>query len=191
MQWKELKARLLEAGSARLTVKPADRFIAMSAAGPGAGGKGAIFFATKQLTGSSCHSTLRGLSRLHTVETALPSSILMASASWVILEPGIHCPDQAFITVTGSCIFRCRYCTVPKLGGRRKSIEEIVEMVESVRDRIHAISITSGVLATIEEEEAYVLAVVKRLTSFDLPIGVSIHPMENTLIASGNSALWK
>ena len=45
MQWKELKARLLEAGSARLTGEPADRFIAKSAAGPGAGGKGAIFFA--------------------------------------------------------------------------------------------------------------------------------------------------
>ena len=108
-----------------------------------------------------------------------------------LLEPGFHCPDQAFITVTGSCIFRYRYCTVPKLGGRRKSIEEIVGMVESVRDRVHAISITSGVLTSIEEEEAYVLAVVKRLTSFDLPIGVSIYPTENTLIVSGNSASWK
>ena len=34
MQWKELKARLLAAGSAKLTGEPADRFIARSAAGP-------------------------------------------------------------------------------------------------------------------------------------------------------------
>ncbi len=45
MQWEELKARLLEAGSARLSGEPADDFIAKSTAGPGAGGKGAVFFA--------------------------------------------------------------------------------------------------------------------------------------------------
>ncbi len=45
MQWKELKARLLEAGSVRLTGEPAEQFIARSAAGPGAGGSGAVFFA--------------------------------------------------------------------------------------------------------------------------------------------------
>ncbi len=53
-------------------------------------------------------------------------------------------------------------------------------MVESVRHRIHAISITSGVLDSIEEEEAYVLEVVKHLAFFDLPIGVSIYPTEKT-----------
>ena len=45
MQWKELKAGLLETGSAKLTGEPADRYIAKSAAGPGAGGRGAVFFA--------------------------------------------------------------------------------------------------------------------------------------------------
>ena len=45
MQWEELKARLLEAGSARLSGEPAEDYIAKSTAGPGAGGKGAIFFA--------------------------------------------------------------------------------------------------------------------------------------------------
>jgi biotin synthase-related radical SAM superfamily protein len=180
MQWKELKARLLEAGSARLTGEPADRFIAKSAAGPGAGGRGSIFFAM------GSHRVKLALNPTSTIEIAhrgngtaqlyFDGHLIMGR----LLEPGFHCPDQAFITVTGSCIFRCRYCTVPKLGGRRKSIEEIVGMVDSVRDRIHAISITSGVLSTIEDEEAYVLAVVKRLTSFDLPIGVSIYPTETT-----------
>ena len=97
-----------------------------------------------------------------------------------LLEPGCHCPDQAFITVTGSCIFHCRYCPVPTLGGKRKTIEEIMGMVESVRHRITAISITSGVLETIEEEESYVLEVVKHLRVYDLPIGVSIYPTDQT-----------
>ena len=44
MQWKELKARLLEPGGPAYR-RTGDRFIAKSAAGPGAGGKGAIFFA--------------------------------------------------------------------------------------------------------------------------------------------------
>jgi biotin synthase-related radical SAM superfamily protein len=93
-------------------------------------------------------------------------------------QPGLHCPKQAYITVTGSCAFRCRYCPVPSLKGGRKSIPEIMRMVESVRDRISAISLTSGVQETIEEEEAYVLDVVKALRRFDLPIGVSIYPTE-------------
>ena len=45
MQWEELKARLLEAGSARLSGEPAEDYLAKSTAGPGAGGKGSVFFA--------------------------------------------------------------------------------------------------------------------------------------------------
>ena len=180
MQWKELKARLLEAGSARLTGEPAERYIAKSAAGPGAGGKGSIFFAM------GTHRVKLSLNPLSSIEIAHRgngTAQLYFEGQLIqgrLLEPGFHCPDQAFITVTGSCIFHCQYCTVPKLGGKRKSIDEIVQMVESVRPRIQAISITSGVLSSIEEEEAYVLSVVKRLASFDLPIGVSIYPTDHT-----------
>jgi biotin synthase-related radical SAM superfamily protein len=97
-----------------------------------------------------------------------------------ILEPGLHCPDQAFITVTESCIFTCRYCPVPKLAGPRKSIDEIMRLTESVQHRISAISLTSGVQSSIEEEETYVLDVVNHLKFFNLPIGVSIYPTEKT-----------
>jgi biotin synthase-related radical SAM superfamily protein len=69
---------------------------------------------------------------------------------------------------------------VPRLQGQRKTVPEIVRMVESVQDRITAISLTSGVLGTIEEEEAYVLEVVHALKRFNLPIGVSIYPGEQT-----------
>lgn len=180
MQWKELKSRLLEAGSARLTGEPADRFIAKSSAGPGAGGRGSIFFAMGGHRVKLSLNPTSGIEIAHrgngTAQLYFDGQLIMGR----LLEPGLHCPDQAFITVTGSCIFTCHYCTVPSIGGRRKSIEEIVGMVESVRNRIHAISITSGVLTTIEEEETYVLEVIKHLTAFDLPMGVSIYPAENT-----------
>ena len=180
MHWKDLKARLLAIGTAQMAGEPADRYIARSAAGPGAGGSGAVFFATGS---HRVKLTLDPESSLQVVHHGSGTADLFFEGerlSGHLLEPGFHCPDQAYITVTGTCIFSCRYCSVPRIGGRRKTIEEIRRMVESVRDRIHAISITSGVLNSIEEEEAYVLEVVKNLTSYNLPIGVSIYPTAGT-----------
>jgi len=180
MQWIELKSRLLAAGSVQLTGEPAEQFIARSAAGPGAGGRGAIFFA---MGSHRVKLALDALSTIEIVHRGNGTADLYFDGNLIsgkLLEPGFHCPDQAFITVTGSCIFRCRYCSVPRISGRRKSIEEIMGMVESVRHRIHAISITSGVQGSIEEEEAYVLEVVKHLAFFNLPIGMSIYPTEKT-----------
>ena len=180
MQWKELKSRLLEAGSVNLVGEPADRFIARSAAGPGAGGSGAVFFA---MGSHRVKLTLDPLSQIEIAHRGNGTADLYYDGKLItgrLLEPGFHCPDQAFITVTGSCIFRCRYCSVPHIGGRRKSIEEIMQMVESVSHRIQAISITSGVLESIKEEESYVLEVVRRLAFYNLPIGVSIYPTDQT-----------
>jgi biotin synthase-related radical SAM superfamily protein len=180
MQWKELKARLLSAGSVSMSGEPAEQYIARSAAGPGAGSEGAVFFAM------GTHRVRLALDPLSAIEIAHRgngAADLYFEGNLIagrLLEPGFHCPDQAFITVTGSCIFNCRYCTVPKIRGRRKSVSEVIRMVESVRHRIHAISITSGILESIEEEEACVLEVVKHLTSFSLPIGVSIYPTAGT-----------
>lgn len=180
MQWTDLKARLLSAGSVSLSGEHADQFIARSSAGPGAGGSGAVFFS---MGSHRVKLALDPLSRIEIVHRGNGVADLCFEGILTrgrLLEPGFHCPDQAFITVTGSCIFSCRYCTVPRLGSRRKTIEEIMGMVESVRHRIGAISITSGVLESIEEEESYVLEVVKHLRVYDLPIGVSIYPTDQT-----------
>jgi biotin synthase-related radical SAM superfamily protein len=180
MQWTDLKARLLSAGSASLSGEPADQFIARSSAGPGAGGSGAVFFA---MGSHRVKLGLDPLSRIEIVHRGSGVADLCFEGTLTrgrLLEPGFHCPDQAFINVTGSCIFSCRYCTVPRLGARRKTIEEIMGMVESVRHRVGAISITSGVLESIEEEESYVIEVVKHLRVYDLPIGVSIYPTDQT-----------
>ena len=180
MRWTDLKAHLLAAGSARLTGEPADRYIARSTAGPGAGGSGAIFFA------SGSHRVKFTLNPAGTIEITHKGNGVAdlnyesTIVSGRLLEPGLHCPEQAFITVTESCIFRCRYCSVPRLSGRRKTIEEIMAMVESALPRIKSIAITSGVSGSIEEEEAYVLDVVQHLAVFGLPIGVSIYPTDQT-----------
>jgi biotin synthase-related radical SAM superfamily protein len=180
MQWTDLKARLLAVGQVQLTGEPAERYIARSAAGPGAGGSGAVFFAMGSHRVKLAVSPVSSVEIAHRGDGTADLFFEGERLSGHLLEPGFHCPDQAFITVTGSCIFSCRYCSVPRIGGKRKTIGEILGMVESVRDHIHAISITSGVLTTIEEEETYVLEVVKNLSSFNLPVGVSIYPTPET-----------
>ena len=64
MQWKDLKARLLAVGQAQLTGEPADQYIARSAAGPGAGGSGAVFFAM------GSHRVKLALNSLSSIEIA-------------------------------------------------------------------------------------------------------------------------
>jgi len=180
MQWEELKAQLLEAGSARLSGEPAEDYIAQSTAGPGAGGKGAVFFtmgshrvkfAINPTSPIEIVHRGNGVADLYFGERQIPGNLL---------RPGLHCPDQAFITVTEGCIFSCRYCSVPQMPARRKTVEEIMGLVESVRHRISAISLTSGVMGSIEEEEAYVCEVIDHLRFFNLPIGVSVYPTDQT-----------
>ncbi|MGA2162252.1 MAG: radical SAM protein [Methanoregula sp.] len=180
MQWRDLKARLLEAGSARISGEPADDFIAKSTAGPGAGGLGSVFFsmgshrvklAVNPASAIEIAHRGGGVAELYFEDQQIPGRLI---------RPGLHCPDQAFITVTESCIFSCRYCSVPRLHGKRKTVGEIMDLVESVRHRVSAISLTSGVAGSIENEEAYVCEVIRHLLFFDLPIGVSIYPAEKT-----------
>lgn len=181
MEWKRLKARVLEAGSVRLAGGPADEYVSRSAAGPSAGSpSGSLFFSvgTRRV-----RAGIDGKSPIEVVHRGGGAADLIVDGETVVgrLEPAaLHCPRQAYVTVSGTCIFRCRYCPVPDLPGRRKGVDEIVRMVESVADRVDGISITSGVASSIEEEEAYVLEVVSALRSFGLPIGVSIYPGPET-----------
>jgi len=180
MRWKDIKAQVLGTATTRLSGEPADRYIATSAAGPGAGGEGSVFFS---MGSHRVRLALDPMSETEIVHRGGGVADLFISAAQVsgrLEEPGYHCPNQAYITITGSCIFKCTYCPVPHVEGGRKSIEEILGMVRSVLPRIRAISLTSGVLSSVEEEEAYVLEVVQRLLPFGLPIGVSIYPTELT-----------
>ena len=95
------------------------------------------------------------------------------------IEPALlHCPFQAYITMSESCVFDCTFCPVPKLAGRTKSVEEVVRMVDdaSRTGNLRAISITSGIKRSPEEEVTRAVEVVKSLTKYDIPIGVSVYP---------------
>lgn len=181
MEWNRLKARLLEAGSVRLSGEPADPYVSRSAAGPSAGTSGSLFFSPGG--GRRVRAGIDEAASIEIVHRGGGNADLYIDGDVIHgrLEPAaLHCPRQAYITVSGSCIFHCRYCLVPELPGRRKEVAEIVEMVGSVADRIDAVAITSGVASSIEEEEAYVLDVVAALLPLGLPIGVSIYPGPET-----------
>ncbi|KUG19461.1 biotin synthase-related [hydrocarbon metagenome] len=180
MDWKRLKARLLAEGGVRLAGEPADRYIVHSAAGPSAGEAGSLFFAAGNRRVRLGIDPESEIELRHEGGGKATLSLLGERVAGRLESAALHCPRQAYITVTGQCIFSCRYCPVPFLQGRRKSIDEIVRLVEGVRDRIDAIAITSGVAESIEEEEEYVLDVIKELRRFGLPIGVSIYPTPET-----------
>jgi biotin synthase-related radical SAM superfamily protein len=180
MDWLHLKALLLASGSTRVTGVDASPFISTSTAGPGAGGKGAVFFSTGK---GRVRLSLDPGSPVEIVHLGGGKAVLILQGMEIegCLQPvALHCPRQAYITVSSRCVYRCRYCEVDAVIGGRKTPAQIESMVESVADRIDAISITSGVLHDIIEEERTTLEVVQRLSRFGLPIGVSIFPGEHT-----------
>ena len=100
------------------------------------------------------------------------------------LEPALsHCPDQAYLTISGRCIYDCKFCPVPKLNGDVKVPDEILSLVEEAKrtGRLRAISLTSGVEKSPEEEVRKAVSIVLALRArYDLPIGVSVYPTDTS-----------
>jgi biotin synthase-related radical SAM superfamily protein len=177
--WKSLKAQLLEVGAAQLTGTDTFEYQSKSTAGPGAGGRGSIFFSYE---GHRVRLAITDDSPI-TIRHIGGGTVMLTYGHIEILgkleRPGSHCPGQAYITISGSCIYHCKYCPVPKNATPTKSVDEIVSLVRNAGD-IDAISLTSGIVGNIGEEETRTIAVVKALKEFDLPIGVSIYPTIGT-----------
>ena len=100
------------------------------------------------------------------------------------LEPALsHCPDQAYLTISGRCIYDCKFCPVPKLNGDVKVPDEILDLVEEAKrtGRLRAISLTSGVEKSPEDEVRKAVSIVLALRArYDLPIGVSVYPTDTS-----------
>jgi biotin synthase-related radical SAM superfamily protein len=100
------------------------------------------------------------------------------------LEPALsHCPEQAYLTISGRCIYDCKFCPVPKLNGEVKVPDEILRHVEEAKrtGQLKAISLTSGVERSPEDEVRKTVAIVKALRArYDLPIGVSVYPTDTS-----------
>ena len=180
MRWHELKAELLSSGSCRLTGVDSTSFIEQSAAGPGAGGPGSVFFSSGGRRVRLSVSSDSPIEILHEGDGHAILRFGSVMQKGILEETALHCPRQAYITVTGRCIFSCRYCPVPFIQGRSKSPDEIAGMIESVTDLIDAISLTSGVPDSVEDEERRVIEVLRRIGGQKVPIGVSIYPGSDT-----------
>lgn len=100
------------------------------------------------------------------------------------LEPALsHCPEQAYLTISGRCIYDCKFCPVPKLRGEVKVLDEILRLVEEAKrtGQLKAISLTSGVERSPEDEVRKAVSIVKALRArYDLPIGVSVYPTDTS-----------
>ncbi len=96
-------------------------------------------------------------------------------------EPFSHCPHQAYITITESCIMDCKFCPVPKLMGKRKSLDDITAIIENglKSKNLSAIALTSGIAHSKEDEVDVACHIVRELIKrYRVPIGVSVYPIE-------------
>ncbi|MEN6341787.1 MAG: radical SAM protein [Methanospirillum sp.] len=180
MGWTELKAAVLAGGGCRIDGALPHGAVARSTAGPGAGGAGAVFFSSG---GRQVRIPIGGDGPAVMAVREDGSATLCCGGETIegrIEQVGLHCPRQAFVTVSESCVYECTYCPVPHCQGPRKTVEEIVDLVGEVADSVDAIALTSGIAVSIEEEEEYVCRVVEAVRRFGLPIGVSIFPTPTT-----------
>ena len=172
MDWKRLKAELLAANTVRLEGEPCSEFISRSTAGPTAVGEGSVFF-SRDGRRVRLSISREGRVRLrHHGEGRVTICIGDQEIEGRLEPAGLHCPGQAYVNVSERCIFRCRYCTVPLIGGGIKDPAAIEAKVREVLDRVDAIAITSGVSDSLEAEERRVCALVERLVPLGKPIGV-------------------
>jgi biotin synthase-related radical SAM superfamily protein len=172
----ETKAYLLSVGTVEL---PDPMALGQpSTAGPGAGGQ-SIFFCSGVRT-VRLSVVERSALRLERRDDCCFA--LMRGGEEVargrLVEPLLHCPGQAYITISERCIYDCRFCAVPKLQGGTKSPGRVREMVDQAKatGRLRAISLTSGVEVSPEHEAERVAGIVIDLKSVGVPIGVSISP---------------
>ncbi|HYA33557.1 MAG TPA: radical SAM protein [Candidatus Bathyarchaeia archaeon] len=104
------------------------------------------------------------------------------------LEDAIaHCPKQAYITVSEVCIFDCKYCPVPLLGGSVKSQGDVEAAIDQIladpklASELRAIALTSGIEESAQREVERIAAIVRALRKkYDLPIGVSVYPTQSS-----------
>jgi biotin synthase-related radical SAM superfamily protein len=148
-----------------------------STSGPGAGGQSIFFWSGERMVRLSVASgsPLRLDWRDEGVAILRGDEVI---ARGELVEPLSHCPEQAYITISERCIYDCKFCAVPKLMGGVKPLDEILGIVEAAKSsgRLKAISLTSGVEVSPENEAIRAAAVTRALRKFEVPIGVSICP---------------
>ncbi len=177
-----IKHLLLAVGSAKVIGVPLPASLS-STAGPGAGKGGSVFFSDGV---SRIRLTLDEKSPV-LIENFGNSAVLTfdvpegpVSVDGFVEKTGCHCPNQAYITINEGCIFSCQYCNVPNQAKHIKTPDEIVSLITDAcsRDAIECISLTSGVIGTMKEEDERLFTILEKIRVFDMPIGVSVYPTQ-------------
>ncbi len=178
----EIKAQLLGIGSAdideELLREIASSGTTIPSAGPGAGLES--FFIKSG--GHRVRLSIKKDSPLRVIRCGKGVEVIKDGKAIISgqLEPALsHCPEQAYLTISGRCVYDCKFCPVPKLDGEVKDIEKMQRLVQEAWNtgKLRAISITSGIENSAEEEVKRAVAIVSALRErYDLPIGVSVYP---------------
>jgi biotin synthase-related radical SAM superfamily protein len=182
----EIKAMLISIGSADIDeglLREATR-TTIPSAGPGAGLES--FFIKSG--GHRVRLSINKNSPLKVVKCSSEVAVIKDGEVIVagVLEPALsHCPEQAYLTISGRCIYDCKFCPVPKLNGETKSMDAILQIVEEAKQigDLRAISLTSGVAKSAEDEIKRAVEVVRALRArygYDVPIGVSVYPTDTS-----------
>ena len=153
-----------------------------STAGPGAGEKNVFLWSgDRRVRLSAAERSPLKLEELPGSEVAIFEDGVEV-ARGVLERPLLHCPRQAYITVSERCIYDCKFCAVPKLFGGVKSKAKVERMVAEAWEtgELEAISLTSGVERSPEDEVKRVAEIVRSLRRFDVPIGVSVTPAKRS-----------
>lgn len=177
----EVKAQLIAEGSIDMKSSLLG-CTTVPTAGPGAG-KIAFFF------NSGGHRVRMGINPASPLKGKKEAEELVIMkdgqeiARGIIEDELIHCPNQAYITMCEKCIFDCKFCPVPKLQGKVKTMDEMLAMIEKAHatGRMHAISITSGVEISPEKEVDRAEELIRTLRKrYTVPIGVSVYPTKDS-----------
>ena len=154
--------------------------VSRSTAGPGAGSSSAVFSfdgfrVKKPISYDSGEFELRD-NDTYLSMTRNGSPFL----DKVEIQPVVfHCPEQAFFNLDQRCMYNCAFCASPRLNKDTvKGLTEktIVELVKNAlkTDRIVSVSITSGVVDSVDATVNKFVSCVKALKAEfpDLPIGI-------------------
>ena len=177
----EIKALLVSIGSANIDERLLREVAGtIPSAGPGAGLES--FFIKSG--GHRVRLSINKSSPLNVVRCSSGVAVIKDGTEIMTgqLQPALsHCPEQAYITISGRCINDCKFCPVPLLNGEVKSLDTIMRLVEEANQKgnLRAISITSGVAKSAEDEVKKAVEVVKSLKAkYGVPIGVSVYPTD-------------
>jgi len=180
----KIKAMLLSIGSADIEeelLREAAR-TTIPSAGPGAGLES--FFLKSG--GHRIRLSINKNSPLKVVRDGNNVAVTKDGKAIVVgkLEPALsHCPNQAYLTLSGRCIYDCKFCPVPKLDGEVKGLDKILQLVEDAHcsGQLKAISLTSGVESSPVDEVKKAVSIVKALRKrYNVPIGISVYPTDTS-----------